>query len=383
MDVTSLYTNIPHEDGISACKEAWDSRYYKDPPTDTLVELLSLVLKCNNFTFNEKHYLQIQGTAMGTKMAPSYANIFMGRLEKQLLSEVPMKPHLWLRFIDDVDMQWCHGQETLEEFLDLANSFHPSIKFTSEVSNDKHVFLDTVSKLEDNKIVVDLYSKPTDTHQYLLPTSCHPKHCSRNIPYSQALRIRRICTNTDTFNKRADELSAHLQSRGYRTDSVSEAIMKARAHKRDDLLKPNTKDTNTNKRLPFVVTYHPNLPNIRATIDKHWSIIDKSDKLTRMFPEKPLVAYRRPKNLRDILVRAKIRPSTETCSEGLSAPCGTSRCQTCAHMTPTNTFYSSNKARSYIKGISNCKTSNAIYLMTCKQCEKKYVGETKMHHCIR
>jgi hypothetical protein len=78
-------------------------------------------------------------------------------------------------------MQWCHGQETLKEFLDLANNFYPSINFTSEVSNDKHVFFDTVSTLEDNKIAVDLYSKPTDTHQYLLPTSCHPKHCSRNI----------------------------------------------------------------------------------------------------------------------------------------------------------------------------------------------------------
>jgi hypothetical protein len=68
-------------------------------------------------------------------------------------------------------MQRCHDQETLKEFIDLANNFYPSIKFTSEVSNDKHVCLDTVSKLEDNKIVVDLYSKPTDTHQYLLPTS--------------------------------------------------------------------------------------------------------------------------------------------------------------------------------------------------------------------
>jgi hypothetical protein len=43
------------------------------------------VLKKNNFTFNGDHYLQINGTAMGTKMAPSYANIFMGKIEKQLL----------------------------------------------------------------------------------------------------------------------------------------------------------------------------------------------------------------------------------------------------------------------------------------------------------
>ena len=78
LDVTSLYTNIPHSDGIKACEEAWDKRDLKDPPTQTLAKLLTLVLQCNNFEFNGQHYLQVQGTAMGTKMVPAYANIFYG-----------------------------------------------------------------------------------------------------------------------------------------------------------------------------------------------------------------------------------------------------------------------------------------------------------------
>ena len=83
-DVTSLYTNIPRSDGIKTCEEAWDEMDIKDPPTQVLVKLLTLVLKCNNFEFNGQHYLQVQGTAIRTKMAPAYANMFMGRLEKQL-----------------------------------------------------------------------------------------------------------------------------------------------------------------------------------------------------------------------------------------------------------------------------------------------------------
>ena len=67
MDVTSLYNNIPHSDGIKACEEAWDERDIKYPPTHTLVKLLTLVLKCNNFEFNDQHYLQVQDTAIGTK----------------------------------------------------------------------------------------------------------------------------------------------------------------------------------------------------------------------------------------------------------------------------------------------------------------------------
>ena len=59
-----------------------DQTTVKEPPTECLVQLLTLVLKHNNFTFNGEHVLQINGTAIGTKMAPSYANIFMGKLEK-------------------------------------------------------------------------------------------------------------------------------------------------------------------------------------------------------------------------------------------------------------------------------------------------------------
>lgn len=117
MDVTSLYTNIPHDDGIAACKEAWEQRTVKEPPTECLVEMLTMVLKHNNFTFNGDHYLQINGTAMGTKMAPSYANIFMGSLEKRLLQTAPKQPLSWFRFIDDVDMKWAHTEEELDDFF--------------------------------------------------------------------------------------------------------------------------------------------------------------------------------------------------------------------------------------------------------------------------
>ena len=78
MDVTSLYTNIPRDDGIAACRKIWEQRTDQEPQTECLVEMLTLVQKNNNFTFDGNHYLQINWTAMGTKMAPSYANILWG-----------------------------------------------------------------------------------------------------------------------------------------------------------------------------------------------------------------------------------------------------------------------------------------------------------------
>ena len=70
-------------------------------------------------------------------------------------------------------MKWTHGPENLEIFLQEANSFHPTIRCTANVSNEENVFLDTKSRLVGNNIDVDLYTKPTDTYQYLLPSSCH------------------------------------------------------------------------------------------------------------------------------------------------------------------------------------------------------------------
>ena len=110
MDVTSLYPNIPHNDGIEECREAWDQRAVNEPPTECLVQLLTMVLKHNNFTFNGEHFLQINGTAMGTKMAPSYANIFKRKLEKLLIPSAHHKPLSLFRFIDDVVMKWIESE---------------------------------------------------------------------------------------------------------------------------------------------------------------------------------------------------------------------------------------------------------------------------------
>ena len=160
----------------------------------------------NNFEFENNHYLQLHGTAMGTKMAPAYANLFMGDLEQKILAQSLPKPLVWWRNIDDVFMIWPHGEEKLNEFVNLLNSSHETIKFTLEVSPSKINFLDVTVLLHNNSITTYLYLKSTDTHQYLLSSSCHPNHIKKSIPYSLALRIRRICTTDDNFNPKSTRL---------------------------------------------------------------------------------------------------------------------------------------------------------------------------------
>ena len=173
----------------------------------------------NNLTFNGKHYVQILGTAIGTKMAPSYASIFMGKLESNLMERAPAKPIFWTRFIDDIFFVWTEGEERLGEFM---NSFHNTIKFTFDWSSEQVNFLDVNVVLRNGIVSTDLYSKPTDKHQYLFHTSCHPNSCKKGIPFEQALRIRRICSTNAFFEKRARELCNYLVQRGYSKDHVEQ-----------------------------------------------------------------------------------------------------------------------------------------------------------------
>ena len=106
-----------------------------DNPTNrSLGELLRLVLTCNNFEFDNKHFLQVGGTAMGTKLAPSYANIFLGEFERLHVYPYHLQPSLWKRFIDDIFFNWPHATEELKRFVEFLNNRHQTIKFTLEHS---------------------------------------------------------------------------------------------------------------------------------------------------------------------------------------------------------------------------------------------------------
>ena len=178
IDVVGLYPDITHEEELIAIRNAPDTRKDKTILTDSLIELVECVLKNNIFEHDKSAFKQLRGTVIGTKMAPPYAIIFMDSLEKDILSNILLKPLVWWRYIDDIFMMWEHGEETLK----TLNCYHPTIKFTAEYSRAKINFLDVTVIKKGNQLVTDLYIKPTDTHQYLHASSCHVFHCKKSIP---------------------------------------------------------------------------------------------------------------------------------------------------------------------------------------------------------
>ena len=146
MDVTSLYTNIPQEEGITTLCTAYEKFHNYNPPIPShyLKEMLCLILKENLFQFIGKNYLQTHGTAMGTKMAVAFANIFMAEIETKLINQSNTKPLKWKRYIDDIFSLWDSNIQEIELFMKQANNFHPTTKFTAEISETEITFLDTI-----------------------------------------------------------------------------------------------------------------------------------------------------------------------------------------------------------------------------------------------
>ena len=316
MDVSSLYTNIPNDEGLQAAMETL-MRHRSTPnikPTNlSLVKMLEMVLKMNNFQFNGVNFLQVGGTAMGTKVAPSYAVNYMGSFEKKHVYTHPLQPLLYLRYIDDIFIIWQHGETELDIFIEHMNTCSEHIKFTTERSTKEIAFLDTLVKLVGRSIHTDLYSKPTDSHNYLYYNSAHPQKCKDSIPYSQFLRVRRICTSKEDFDNHVLALARHFLRRKYPLKLLQDAAALARNKDRDLLLTPpaRTEDEDANKRIFLITTYHPDDNQVQQIVHNNWDFLGRNQTTQHLHQHKLVCGYRRPKNLRDILCKAAVSRQAE------------------------------------------------------------------------
>ena len=165
-------------------------------------------------------------------------------------------------------MIWTEGLDNLKIFINYLNNIHSTIKFTSSHSSTNIPFLDVnVSLTNDGNISTDLYTKPTDKHQHLLYSSCHPLHTKPFLAFSLALRLRRICSTDATFHTRTAQLATYLLKRGYNRNFVNKQIRRAADISRQLTLQ--TKDINKPKRIPFITTFNPSLPHISHIIKQH------------------------------------------------------------------------------------------------------------------
>ena len=264
LDVVGLYTNIPHDDLHTTLHHFLDNGTASNSrPVEELIRIMDHILKNNVFEFDGELFQQVFGTAMGTPMAPSLANLFMAWLEEAMMAASPVliPREFWRRFLDDIFLLWTNTRHELDDFIFHINSFHPSIKFTVNSSPVSLPFLDINISLRDGYLHTDPHTKATDAHGYLHRRSCHPPHVYKNIPSSQFLRVRRLCSDPETFKKSSKEIEASLLSRGYDINSLKQASEKALVTPRSETLTYKVKLGH--KRPPMVVTHNPCNPPLK------------------------------------------------------------------------------------------------------------------------
>ena len=379
-DVTSLYTNMDIDRTISVARAALDSYSNDKNLNKYLIELLSITLKNNDFSFNDEYFLQTCGTAMGKTYAPGLADLYMQEFDFQACQHFKIKPLLYFRFLDDVIFAWPGSVLELLEFQDFLNSLISGIKITFTHSERQVNFLDTTvykSHFNENEcnLSTKVYFKETDTHQLLHKSSFHPKHTFTGVLKSQLLRFKRISSSYNDYYETCKILFTALAKRNYSKRLLRK--MRLDIWKSDDR-KPNQTEKQA-EILPIVVPYS----DVGTRLAKQWKEVIKENNTFDKY--RPITAYCNGPNLYKKLVRSSLsdatctRPTTPTESSGLigAVRCNNVRCKACDYMVAGNVFKSSSNNRTFkLKDSFNCKSSSLVYLINCKRCFQQYVGQT-------
>ena len=225
MDVANLYGNIPTNEAISftldLLKRHIDKIDLFGLTLDDIKKQLEHCLNNNYLRFGKEFYKQTTGIAMGSRIAPPLAIVFMNTVESLILaSDEVLQPVLYMRYIDDVIGIWTHGSETLDNFFNFINNFHKSLKFTIERSDrtrhNQIAILDTLLTVQPNgRFTTELYIKPMAAPIILHYESAHPKQTKHSVIFSQMLRAKRLGSNTECKTRGMNKIASLFTSNGY------------------------------------------------------------------------------------------------------------------------------------------------------------------------
>ena len=247
----------------------------------------------------------------------------------------------------------------------------PAIQFTHAHSLRSIKFLDVLVALtNDGTISIDLFTKPTDTHQYLHMNSCHPNNVKKAIAFSQATRILRICSDPATAQSRCNELMEYLVRRGHGRRPIQLEVQRAI----DAYRSPQQHIRNIERGVYFIVQYHPGLPDIKGTLRNFFAypLHFRTQEHGVLSPSSCFVLP--TKKPFSTIIKLQ-EPQKEAIQ---SKPCQGNRCQLCTAVVSASCVTSSSNGRTFHcrnQGM-NCNTKLAVYVIMCDACGMQYVGQT-------
>lgn len=276
LDVESMYTKINTDEGLEVMYNYLHSHRGKTSAfmIDFYLKLLKFILKNNFFEFLGERYLQVTGTAMGTPVAPEYANLFMCNYEEILKYKNPdIFPKLYMRYLDDMLFVWEKSEEDLLLFIDKLNNMSPSLKLTFSYS-EKVTFLDLNLSIFQNtegvyRIGIETFDKPINLHLYTDPNSYAPYRYRYNWIIGEHIRLIRTNSTKVTYTSNLRKFKSNLSKRNYNKQKFDCLIKRHNYNDRTSLL---TKVSDEDKSDPKIIIKMPNIPG-RHLLERYFKNI--------------------------------------------------------------------------------------------------------------
>ena len=144
------------------------------------------------------------------------------------------------------------------------------------------------------------------THRF---SSSHPSHVKNSIPYSQFLRVRRLCSEDSDFSFKSEEMCNFFDKRGYPASVVQAGHDRAQQIDRQSALQTPQKENNN--RIPFTLKFHPHNHAVKSIILKNFKLLQNDPDTGRIFSQPPLISLKRDKNIGNILVSSAFKTSEQ------------------------------------------------------------------------
>lgn len=190
-------------------------------------------------------------------------------------------------YVDYVFLIW-NGPLNVFDFLADLNVMVQSIKFTAEIGNGDISFLGTLVHLHSGSTLsTTLYTKPT--HKKSLPhaATAHPTFLKKGLPYTQFLRLKRICTSKTDFENEAMKMYRLFEARSYTKEWLDDALSKVRTI---DETSTRRDKSNKIKHCICTTTYCPLSDDIKGAAKKHWNVLMADPACPKNLSDPPLLS---------------------------------------------------------------------------------------------
>ena len=274
-DVDSLYPNIETAWALQLLDAPVHSTYGA-AHGDTILHALDIVLNNLFVQHGSRTFHQISGCAMGTPVAPPYANLVMHFADQQVRAAFDQQLLLLCRYIDDYFGIWLGTSDEFQQFTNAMNNLHRRIRIQFTPLARSATFLDiSVSINDDGTISTSLHRKQLNRYLYIPFHSQHTRACLRGWVYAEFLRITRACSTIPTWLDQLAAFSRLLRLRGYPLAFITNIRERVTFDQRSTLLSPRvgTKPSRTHGKVILRTIYTTGVQSrhLNSTLRAHTS----------------------------------------------------------------------------------------------------------------